>query len=45
MDIFCKLMVGMQGLGEVNVISSSTTCSWINIFVDPGTTFQSTNQI
>ncbi|KAG1932817.1 sodium/potassium-transporting ATPase subunit beta-3b [Pimephales promelas] len=28
-----------------NVISLSTTCLWINIFVDPGTTFQSTNQI
>jgi len=27
------------------VISQSTTCSWIKIFVDPGTTFQSTNQI
>ncbi len=28
----------------VSVISPSTTCSWINILVDPGTTFQSTNQ-
>ena len=24
-----------------NLISPSETCSWINIFVDPGTTFQS----
>jgi len=29
----------------VNMISPSTTCSWINIFVDPGSTFQPTNQI
>jgi len=29
----------------MHVISPSTTCSWINIFVNPGTTFQSTNQI
>jgi len=29
----------------VNVISPSTTCFWIWIFVDPGTTFKSTNQI
>jgi len=29
----------------VHVISPSTAFSWINIFVDPGTTFQSTNQI
>jgi len=28
-----------------NMISPSTTCSWINIFVDPGTTFRSTYQI
>ncbi len=28
----------------VNMIPPSTTCSWINILVDPGTTFQSTNQ-
>jgi len=27
------------------MISLSTTCSWINIFVVPGTSFQSTNQI
>jgi len=27
----------------VNVISPSTKCPWINIFVDPGKTFQSTN--
>jgi len=25
--------------------SPSATCSWINISVDPGTSFQSTNQI
>jgi len=30
---------------QVYMISPSTTCSWIKIFVDPGTTFQSTNQI
>jgi len=29
---------------KVNVISTSATWSWVNIFVDPGT-FQSTNQI
>ncbi len=29
-------------LQKVNVISPSSTCSWINILVDPGTTFQST---
>ncbi len=28
----------------MNVISPSSTCSWINILVDPGTTFQSNNQ-
>jgi len=28
-----------------NLISQCTTCSWINIFVDPGTTFHSANQI
>jgi len=27
---------------SVQSVFSSTTCSWINIFVDPGTTFQST---
>jgi len=27
------------------MISPNTTCSWINIFVDLETTFQSTNQI
>jgi len=30
---------------EVNVILTSTTCTWINIFVDSGTTLQSTNHI
>jgi len=28
-----------------NPIPQSATCSWIIIFVDSGTTFQSTNQI
>jgi len=31
-----KKIVLMVMLMAVNVISSSTTCSWINIFVDPG---------
>jgi len=28
-----------------NLILPSATCSWINIFVDPGTTLLLTNQI
>ncbi len=28
-----------------NLILPSETCSWINIFVDPGTTLLSTNKI
>jgi len=28
-----------------NLILLNSTCSWVNIFVDPGTTFKSTNQI
>jgi len=39
----------LEGLVETakgqNLISPSATCSWINIFIDPETTFQSTNQI
>jgi len=34
-----------DGLSHRWLISPCTTCSWINIVVDPGSTFQSTNQV
>jgi len=49
-----KLIVSLENMARkttldsihlFNVISPSTTCSWIKAFVDSGTTFQSTNQI
>jgi len=39
-----KVLYGSVFQSLVNVISPGTTWSWVKIIIDPGTTFQSTNQ-